>query len=113
MDLASFARAVFALAITVGLIGLAGVALRRFGPEAMARFAPSRAERRLAVVETLVLDPSRRLLIISCDGEERLLLLGEGQVLNAPSPAPIPAPSPTPPPRKTPTRKARKPKADA
>lgn len=109
MDLASFARAVFALAITIGLIGLAGVALRRFGPEAMARFAPTRAERRLAVVETLVLDPSRRLLIVSCDGEERLLLLGEGQVLNGPATAPPTqplAPSPSP-------RKARKPKAVA
>jgi len=60
-----------------------------------------------------VLDPSRRLLIVSCDGEERLLLLGEGQVLNAPAPAPVPAQSPAVPLRKTPTRKARKPKADA
>lgn len=111
MDLASFARAVFALAITIGLIGLAGVALRRFGPEAMARFAPSRAERRLAVVETLVLDPSRRLLIVSCDGEERLLLLGEGQVLDRRPPSPTPAAAAAV--RKTPTRKARKPKADA
>lgn len=110
MDLASFARAIFALAITIGLIGLAGVALRRFGPEAMARFAPTRAERRLAVVETLVLDPSRRLLIVSCDGEERLLLLGEGQVLDSRTPAPTPA---APAVRKPPTRKARKPKADA
>ncbi|MDO8902001.1 MAG: flagellar biosynthetic protein FliO [Phenylobacterium sp.] len=106
MDLASFARAVFALAITIGLIGLAGVALRRFGPEAMARFAPTRAERRLSVVETLVLDPNRRLLIVSCDGEERLLLLGEGQVLPPPA-TPQPLASPPAP------RKARKPKAQA
>jgi flagellar protein FliO/FliZ len=112
MDLASFARAVFALAITIGLIGLAGVALRRFGPEALARFAPTRAERRLAVVETLVLDPSRRLLIVSCDGEERLLLLGEGQVLNAPTP-PVLSQAAQPAARKSPPRKARKPKADA
>ncbi|MDP1875330.1 flagellar biosynthetic protein FliO [Phenylobacterium sp.] len=108
MDLASFARAVFALAITIGLIGLAGVAMRRFGPEAMARFASTRAERRLAVVETLVLDPSRRLLIVSCDGEERLLLLGEGQVLNPPSTISPPAAA-----RPTAPRKARKPKAQA
>ena len=79
MNLAEFARAVFALAITLGLVGLAAVALRRYGPDAVARFAKSKRERRLAVVETLILDPARRLVIVSCDGEERLLLLGEGQ----------------------------------
>jgi flagellar protein FliO/FliZ len=43
-----------------------------------------RKERRLALVETLVLDPARRLVLVSLDGEERLLLLGEGQSLAAP-----------------------------
>ncbi|MDP1616918.1 flagellar biosynthetic protein FliO [Phenylobacterium sp.] len=109
MDFASFARAVFALAITVGLIGLAAVAMRRFGPDVMSRLAPHRAERRLAVVETLVLDPSRRLVLVSCDGDEKLLLLGEGQVLTSQpvSPAAVAA---------TPTsvrRKASKPKPKA
>ena len=83
MDFASFARAIFALAVTLGLMGLCAVALRRFGPGALARFAAPRKERRLAVVETLVLDPSRRLVLVSCDGKERLLLLGEGQVIAA------------------------------
>ncbi|HEX5379403.1 MAG TPA: hypothetical protein VFW47_12555 [Phenylobacterium sp.] len=81
MDLADFARAVFALAVTLGLVGLAAVALRKYGPEAMGRLAAGRKPRRLAMVETLILDPARRLVLISCDGEERLLLLGEGQVL--------------------------------
>lgn len=83
MDFAIFARAVFALAITLGLVGLAAVALRRFGPDALARFtaATGAKDRRLKVVESLVLDPARRLVLISCDGEERLLLLGEGHVL--------------------------------
>jgi len=81
MDLADFLRAVFALALTLGLVGLAAVALRRFGPDVLARMQVAKKERRLAVVETLVLDPSRRLVLVSCDGEEKLLLLGEGQVL--------------------------------
>lgn len=81
MELADFLRAVFALALTLGLIGLAAVALRRFGPDVLARMHVARKERRLAVVETLVLDPSRRLVVVSFDGEEKLLLLGEGQVL--------------------------------
>jgi flagellar protein FliO/FliZ len=86
MDLADFVRAVFALALTLGLLGLCAVALRRFGPEVLARFAATRAERRLAIIETLVLDPSRRLVLVSCDGREQLLLLGEGRLLGAPEP---------------------------
>jgi flagellar protein FliO/FliZ len=88
MDFAEFLRALFALAVTLGLVGLGAVALRRYGPEFMARFGrPMKADRRLAVVETLVLDPSRRLVLVACDGEEKLLLLGEGRVI-----APVPAP---------------------
>jgi flagellar protein FliO/FliZ len=83
MELPEFLRAVFALALTLGLVGLGAVALRKFGPDALARFVPTRKERRLAVVETLILDPSRRLVVVSFDGEEKLLLLGEGQVLPA------------------------------
>jgi flagellar protein FliO/FliZ len=82
MDFADFARAVFALALTLGLVGLAAVAFRRFGPDAMARFgAAARRERRMAIVETLVLDPTRRVVLISVDGQEKLVLLGEGREL--------------------------------
>jgi flagellar protein FliO/FliZ len=83
MDFADFARAVFGLALVLGLIGLCAVALRRYGPETLARFGrPMKAERRLAIVETLVIDPSRRLVLVACDGEEKLLLLGEGRVIS-------------------------------
>ncbi|MDF2899992.1 MAG: fliO protein [Phenylobacterium sp.] len=85
MEFADFLRAVFALALTLGLVGLAAVALRRFGPDALARFTPTRKERRLAIVETLVLDPARRIVVVSFDGDERLLLLGEGQLLPTPA----------------------------
>ena len=80
MDFADLLRAVFALALTLGLVGLAAVALRRYGPDALARFGVrARKDRRLRVVETLVLDPARRLVIVECDGKERLILLGEGR----------------------------------
>ena len=72
----------FALILTLGLVGLAAVALRRFGPETLARLIPNAKTRRLSVVESLILDPARRLVLISCDGQEQLLLLGEGQVLS-------------------------------
>ncbi|WP_397416507.1 flagellar biosynthetic protein FliO [Phenylobacterium sp.] len=81
MDLAALLRAFFALILTLGLVGLAAVALRRYGPDAMARFTVQKKDRRLRVVETLVLDPSRRVVIVACDGRERLLLLGEGKVV--------------------------------
>ena len=87
MDFPTFARAIFALAVTLGLVGLASVGLRRFGPDALARFGRPKRERRLAVVESLVLDPARRLVIVACDGEERLFLLGEGQVVSTAAPA--------------------------
>ncbi|HLZ74406.1 flagellar biosynthetic protein FliO [Phenylobacterium sp.] len=82
MPLAEFARAVFALALTLGLIGLAAVALRRYGPGAFSRFGGPKADRRLTLVETLVLDPARRLVIVAVDGKERLILLGEGQLVS-------------------------------
>jgi flagellar protein FliO/FliZ len=81
MDFASFVRAIFALILTLGLIGLAAVALRRYGPDAVSRWAGARKERRLKLVESLVLDPTRRLVIVDCDGRERLILLGEGRLL--------------------------------
>jgi flagellar protein FliO/FliZ len=78
-----FVRAVFALVLTLGLIGLGGVLLRRYGPGAFSRFGRPKAERRLAVIESLVLDPARRLVIVAVDGREQLMLLGEGRLIAA------------------------------
>ncbi|SFJ03241.1 flagellar biosynthetic protein FliO [Caulobacter sp. UNC279MFTsu5.1] len=103
MDIFLLIRAVAALAITLGLVGLAAVALRKFGPDALSRLTALRKDRRLQVVETLVLDPTRRLVLFTLDGEERLLMLGEGQLLDwAPGkarPAAPSKPSPSPPPK--------------
>jgi len=95
MLLFDIARMALALAVTLGLIGLIVVGLRRFGPDTLRRLQglqPPKAERRLAVVETLTLDPARRLVLVRYDAEERLLLLGEGQVI---AKAPVPAARPT------------------
>jgi flagellar protein FliO/FliZ len=93
MSFADFARAFFALAVTLGLVGVAAVALRRFGPEWMIRLQRPRADRRLVIVESLPLDPARRLVLVRLDQTERLLLLGEGRMLGevaaASSPEPI------------------------
>ena len=47
--LGEIVRVVAGLAVTLGLIGVAVVALRRFGPETLRRLQGSRAVRRLAV----------------------------------------------------------------
>ena len=79
MDFADLVRGLAALALTLGLIGLAAVLARRYGPAMLFRAAPAKAQRRLAVVETLMLDPARRLVLVRLDDQERLLLLGEGR----------------------------------
>lgn len=80
MDIGSVARMLAALAFVLGLIGVAAVLARRYAPGALFRLQPNK-ERRLKVVESLILDPSRRLVLVRCDDQERLLLLGEGRVL--------------------------------
>lgn len=84
MNLLDLARAVFAFAFTLGLIGLAAWAARRYAPQLLARLSAERGERRMKVVETLVLDPARRLVLVRIDQEERLLLLGDGKELIEP-----------------------------
>jgi flagellar protein FliO/FliZ len=82
-------KAVFALAATLGLFGIGVWAARRWGPKSLFNLRPVGGERRLAVVESLTLDPSRRLLLVRVDSQERLVLLGDGQVLAPLDPGPI------------------------
>ena len=82
MDPIEFIRALAALAVTLGLIGLAAWALRKYGPDAIGRAIAARQDRRLRIVESLALDPTRRLVVVSLDGEERMVLLGDGKLLD-------------------------------
>jgi flagellar protein FliO/FliZ len=93
MNVLDFARAIFGLAFVLGLIGLCAWAARRYAPQLLAKLGAERGERRLQVMETLVLDPARRLVLVRVDDEERLILLGEGRELIEPrQPADRPAP---------------------
>lgn len=84
MDWPSLLRAVFALAVTLGLVGLAAWAGRRWGPAGLfAAGARTPAQRRLAVVESLALSPTQRLVLVRVDGGERLVLLGDGRLYDA------------------------------
>jgi len=76
----SVLQAIFALAVTLGLFALGVYALRRFGPVSLLKYTPPGA-RRLAVLESLTLDPNLRLVLVRLDQEEKLLLLGEGRLI--------------------------------
>ncbi|MCO6419903.1 flagellar biosynthetic protein FliO [Siccirubricoccus sp. KC 17139] len=70
LDTGPWLQAAAALAAVLGPLWLAARALgRRQGGAA-------RPGRRLALLESLALDPRRRLLLIRCDGREALLLTG-------------------------------------
>jgi flagellar protein FliO/FliZ len=72
MDVVDWARALAALIGTLALLGLLAVLARRFN---MIQPLRAGADRRLAVVETLMLDPRRKLVIVRDGGREHLLLL--------------------------------------
>ncbi len=93
MDFVELIRAVAALGVTLGLIGLAAFAARRYGPEWMTRLQAVRADRRLTLVESLPLDASRRLVLVRLDGAERLILLGDGRLLEGDA-LPVKKPAP-------------------
>ncbi len=71
---------VAALAVTLGLFGLAVWAWKRFAPAGLLTVASPR-QRRMSVVETLVMGAHHRLVLIRLDGKERLVLLGEGRMI--------------------------------
>lgn len=90
MMLEDLLRAGFALGVVIILVLLLGVALRRFGGFTGA----TRPGSRLAVLESLSLDPRRRLVLVRQDGAEHLLLLGPAGDLVVGSPRPSPAARP-------------------
>jgi flagellar protein FliO/FliZ len=70
-SLSTIPLALAALAATIGAIYVLAAIARRSGLA-----AASRPGRRLSVVETIALDPRRRLVLARCDGAEALLLVG-------------------------------------
>ncbi len=80
-------QALFALAVTLGLFGAGVYAMRRFGPTGLFKLTRT-VDRRLSVVESLALDANRRLVLVRIDRQERLILLGEGRLLET-----LPAPT--------------------
>jgi flagellar protein FliO/FliZ len=77
VEFATLTTAIAALAGVLALVLLAGRAARQFGLAGVSR--PGAPGRRLALVETLALDPRRRISLIRCDGRELLVLTGGPQ----------------------------------
>lgn len=96
MDWVDWARGVFALVATLALIVGFAVLARRFGMIAPGAGA---GPRRMSVVESLMLDPRRRLVLVRLDGTDHLLLLsaaGDQAVATVPAPISAPVESDTP-----------------
>jgi flagellar protein FliO/FliZ len=72
----SIVTALIALVAVLALIWLVGRAAHLGG---LARRTGTRTGKRLAVSESLAIDPRRKLLLARCDGREVLLLTGGGQ----------------------------------
>ena len=78
MDFVTLAQFAGTLLALLGVFALLVLAAQRFGlVPGMARFGltPGR-ERRLTIVESLPLDPRRRLVLVRADGRDHLLLIG-------------------------------------
>ena len=71
MTLVDWGRAVFALIATLAMIGLVAYGARKLGMIQPGAQGP----RRLKVLESLMLDPRRRLVVVRFDDREHLLLL--------------------------------------
>lgn len=77
MDFSTYLRFALALALVLGLIGLAAWAARRFGMGGRIRISPgAKPGKRLAIAEVLAVDNKRRLVLVRRDDIEHLLLLG-------------------------------------
>lgn len=74
MEDPNYLRALLAFLFVIGLIGGMHFLLKRFGWEQ--RLRPERKGRRLAVVESVMIDPRHKLALVRRDGVEHLLLLG-------------------------------------
>lgn len=79
MEPADYLRFLFALVFVIGLIGGTAWLARRFGIAPGAATGGARTARRLEIVESLALDPKRRMMIVRRDGTEHLILLGDGR----------------------------------
>lgn len=91
MDFLSFLRMIGSLGVVLGILAGGLWAVRRFEirlPQKwLSGFTSSGGERRLELVERLVLDPRRSVALIRKDGQEHMLVISpEGLLVLDPAP---------------------------
>lgn len=99
MPAGSYLQAVIALVFVLALIGGFALIARRFG-FGLPAMAIGGRNRRIAVVESTMVDAKRRLVLVRRDSTEHLILLGpasetvlEGGIPAPPSPPPATGPA--------------------
>lgn len=88
LELADLGRTIMGLGAVLLLVAVVFLVLRRFGPDATALSGAK--GRRLAMIESLALDPRTRLLLVRHDDREHLLVVsstGTATVVTATSDA--------------------------
>lgn len=73
MDVLDLGRYFASLLLVGGLLGGAWLMARRYG---VSGFMPGSAQKRLSVVETLMIDARHKLFLLRRDGVEHLLIVG-------------------------------------
>jgi flagellar protein FliO/FliZ len=73
MEYVDIARYLGALLVVLALLGLAALAARRYGVPGVMK---ANAVRRLSVVESLMIGPRQKLLLVRRDNREHLLFIG-------------------------------------
>ena len=96
MPAVNYVQAIIALVFVLALIGGFALLARRFG-FGFPAMAISGKNRRIAVIESTMVDAKRRLVLVRRDSTEHLILLGPASetVLEGGIPAPPPPPQAT------------------
>jgi flagellar protein FliO/FliZ len=75
-DFSTLLQAIIGLVFVLCLIGLCAVAARRYAP--LLTRALQNKNRRLQLLEVLPLDPRHRAILLRCDEQDHLIIVGEG-----------------------------------
>ena len=87
LETINYFKFVLALLFVLGLIGGFAIIAKRAGLGNRGPIVRGKSKR-LSIIETMVLDPKRRVVLIQCDNSENILLLGpnnEQVIGNGPS----------------------------
>ena len=77
MDFGNYVQFLFALVFVLGLIGLFSLLLKRLSMNGISGLRSGSGKRRLSIVETVIVDGKRRMVLVRRDDREHLLLLGQ------------------------------------